>query len=312
MYNIEEKFEELDKEIKNIQKKINIDSVVKVFYGISSDGKERISFLTSSFPPFIDSTKIIRVEQGQESENMYWTCFDLLNFECKKVFYTFCFDLLNSITGMQEEDLAMMTIKNRFHNWKLMFKKEITKMSDEKEQGLFGELYFLKHYMIKNYGIEKAINAWVGYANYSKDFSIHDTWYEVKTIGAKANRIKISSINQLSANKTGYLAVICIEKMSMEFDETDCSVFLLFHNIISQIKSNELQEKFVRGVVSYGFNPVNIKEFSKFSVKDLGIYEVKDGFPRILEKDIVYQEIDNVSYEIILKAIEKFRIEGEV
>ena len=47
----------------------------------------------------------------------------------------------------------------------------------------------------------------------------------------------------------------------------------------------------------------------RFRIDSISIYEVGEDFPRILEDDIKYQEIRNVSYEIVLSAIEKFRKE---
>lgn len=308
-FNFEDSFNELDKEIKNIQKKIAIDSIVKVFYGISSKGYERLSFLTTIEPPKIDSTKMIQVVQGQEGENVYWTCFDLLDEEYKKLFYIFCEDLVNTIVECDSESETMLMIKNRFYNWKLMFKKIVDHMSDEKEMGLFGELYFLKNYMIKKYGIDKSIESWGGPDNYSKDFSVDKTWYEVKATGANSNKVKISSLSQLSSDLDGYLCIVKLEKMTTAFNVPDSNILDLFKEILSLIKSNDIQEQFVRKVVEYGFNPVEVSKMNNFSVKDFSMYLVNDNFPRILEKDIKYQEIGNVSYELILKAIEKYKVE---
>lgn len=308
-FNFEDSFNELDKEIKNIQKKIAIDSVVKVFYGISSKGYERLSFLTTIEPPKIDSTKMIQVVQGQEGENVYWTCFDLLDQEYRKLFYIFCDDLLNTIIECNSEFEAMLMIKNRFYNWKLMFKKLVDHMPDEKEMGLYGELYFLKNYMIDKYGVDKSVESWGGPDSYSKDFSIDKTWYELKTTGSNSNKVRISSLSQLSSDLDGYLCIIKLEKMTSAYNAPDSNVLDLFKEILSLIKSNDIQEQFVRKVVDYGFNPVEESKMNSYSLKDFSIYLVNDNFPRILEKDIKYQEIGNVAYELILKAIEKYKVE---
>ena len=40
----------------------------------------------SSVPtPKLESTKLLKVYQGRESDNVYWTCFDLLKKKEKKV-----------------------------------------------------------------------------------------------------------------------------------------------------------------------------------------------------------------------------------
>ena len=58
-------------------------------------------------------------------------------------------------------------------------------------QGLFGEMYFLKNYMIPKFGINSAIFSWSGPEQTSKDFSLENNWFEIKTISAKSSLVKI-------------------------------------------------------------------------------------------------------------------------
>lgn len=302
-------FANLDKEIFNNQKKVLNDSTIKVYYGITKDGYVRLSFLSSIKPPKIVSTKMLRVVQGEEGEGNYWTCFDLLNHEYEKIFYMFCNDITNSIQGLESELKELNTIKDRFSVWKIMFKKVSTSLSSEKEQGLFGELYFLDKYMIPKYGIDNSISAWAGSLGYNKDFSIDNTWYEVKTTSVNSTCVKISSLSQLSSNISGNLSIIRIEKMSEEFNNGICSISDVFDDILKQINNSEMQEKFIIKVLEYGFNPETDFQKNKFNISNITIYKVEDGFPRLTEKDIKFQEIDNVTYEIIIKTIEKYKVE---
>lgn len=99
-----------------------------------------------------------------------------------------------------------------------MFQNISTKeLSEEKEQGIYGELYFLYKYMIPKYGVEKSILSWAGPHKFNKDFSIDETWYEIKTSSVNANTIEIRSINQLDSDVDGFLTVVKVEKMSMEY-----------------------------------------------------------------------------------------------
>ena len=308
--NFELMFSGLEKEIFNNQKKVINDSTIKVYYGITKDGFYRLSFLSTKKPPKIDSTKMLRVIQGEEGKGNYWTCFDLLNHEFEKIFYLFCGDITNSIQELADELKELNTIKDRFSIWKIMFKKVSSSLSNEKEQGLFGELYFLDKYMIPKYGIDAAINSWTGPLGYNKDFSINNTWYEVKTISVNSACVKISSLSQLSSDMPGNLSIITIEKMSKEFENNLCTISHVFEDILKQVKNSELQEKFINKVLEYGFNPETDFQKSKFNISKISIYRVEKGFPRLEENDIKFQEIDNVTYEIIIKTIEKYKVEN--
>ena len=47
----------------------------------------------------------------------------------------------------------------------------------------------------------------------------------------------------------------------------------------------------------------------KYKFNECNIYGVDDGFPRLLESDIKYQEIGKITYELILNTLEKFKKE---
>lgn len=307
--NFEKKYNELEKNIFDNQKKVDIDSKIKIFYGMSNDGYIRLSFLSSIVPPQIDSTKSLRVIQGKEGENVYWTCLDLINNEFKKIFFYFCEDIVSAILNSKDEIDELNIIRDRFYIWKIMFKKAKNSLSLEKEQGLFGELYFLYSYMIPKYGIDISINSWAGPLGYNKDFSMETDWIEVKTPSVNADCIKISSLSQLSSDVPGRLAIIKVEKMSNEFDGDNSSVLDLVESISNKISSLELKQKFLSKVAEYGFSEENNFVNYRFDVQNVSLYKVEKDFPRLNESDIKYQEINNIQYEIFINTLLKFKVE---
>lgn len=304
----EEKFNSLQEEFFGKQKKIVINSSLKVYYGITTENNLRISFMSTIEPLKIDSTKELRVSLGQESDEVYWTCFDLLNPMGNKVFYAFCNDLVDAITEQFDEAEALLQLKNRYHSWKSMFKNR-RKMSAETNQGLFGELYFMDKYLFEKYSPDYVVDAWAGPNGYSKDFSIDDTWYEVKTTISTSNIVKISSIGQLSSTTPGNLVVVKVDKMSESFEDGFSNIYDLFKEIMMKLASNETKEKFIEKLLKYGFDINENSNTEKYKFVKLLIYGVDNGFPRLLETDIKYQEIGKISYELILNTLDKFKKE---
>ena len=304
----EEKFNSLQEEFFGKQKKIFVNSSLKVYYGITTENNLRISFMSTIEPLKIDSTKELRVSLGQESEDVYWTCFDLLNPMGNKVFYAFCNDLVDSITEQFDEAEALLQLKNRYHSWKSMFKNR-RKMSPETNQGLFGELYFMDKYLFPKFNSDNVVDAWAGPNGYSKDFSINDTWYEVKTTLSTSNVVKISSLGQLSSITPGNLVVIKVDKMSESFEDGFSNIYDLFKSIMMKLASNETKEKFIEKLLKYGFDINENSNTEKYKFNECNIYGVDDGFPRLLESDIKYQEIGKITYELILSTLEKFKKE---
>lgn len=310
MIDFESMYGSLTNELSGNQKKLNIHSVIGVYYGLSKDGNYRIAFLSSSVAPKIESTKMLRVTQGEEAANTYWTCFDLLQHDAKKVFFTFCSNLIESITNIYDEQKALFALKKRYITWKTMFKRDASgKLSKEVLQGLFGELYFMKKYMIDRFGAAIAVKAWSGPDAKNKDYAVDTEWFEVKTVGANTTTVHISSLAQLSSDYDGHLIIIRVEAMSDEFTNGESSIGELFNSIFAQINDEAVEGIFLSKLSAFGFDSSDDSFMSKFDVKSMCSYKVSSDFPRLTEKDISREEICNVTYSLIINSLRNYREE---
>lgn len=304
-------FKQIENNLINEQRRVRVDSSLKVYYGITIDKLFRISFISSKKPFELESTKEIKVTQGKESDNVYWTCFDLLDDDGKAVFFIFCDSLVDSISNAKDDFEALNALRERYYSWRLLLKNK-GKMSYEIYQGLYGELYFLKKKLSKQVGIEKAVFSWVGPEGYSKDYSIGDTWFEIKTIGTSSNIVKINSISQLESDVKGHLVTIIVEKMSEQYEGNLCSVSLLYRSILDEINSHEVRENFVNKVLKYGFiDDDAMLNNQKFEVKKINYYSVDKKFPKLTRDIIKTSAISQVKYDLIISAIEEYMEEIE-
>ncbi len=303
-------YESFSGEVAGNQKKLDLNSALGVYYGLSKEGHLRLAFMSVCKPPKMESTKVLQVTQGMESQNVYWTCFDLLQHDAKKVFFAFCSNLAESVSDVIDEQKALLALKKRYITWKTMFKRDAdSKISREFLQGLFGELYFLKNYMIENYGAEVSVNAWSGPDAKSKDYAVGTTWFEIKTVGANSTAVRISSLTQLDSEYDGHLVIIRAEAMSDEFDNGESSVGQLFRYIFDQIQDETVEGIFLSKLSAYGFD-ISDKTFDqRFNVKSMNFYLVNDSFPRLTDTKVPYPEMSDVNYSLIINAL-KCYMEG--
>ena len=307
MIDFESMYGSLTNELSGNQKKLNVHSVIGVYYGLSKDGNYRIAFLSSSVAPKIESTKMLRVTQGEEAANTYWTCFDLLQHDAKKVFFTFCANLIDAVTDIYDEQKALYALKKRYITWKTMFRRDsANKLSREVLQGLFGELYFMKKYMLDRFGAAVAVQAWSGPDFKSKDYAVDTEWFEVKTVGANTTTVHISSLAQLSSDHDGHLIVIKAEAMSDQFSNGESSIEELFNYIFAQINDETAEGVFLSKLSAFGFDSSDESFMSKFDVKSMTSYKVSGDFPRLTEKDITRPEICDVSYSLIINSLKDY------
>lgn len=309
MIDLYTKFVELNRNIKDSQKLINLNGAVKAYYGINRNGFFRISFLSKDNPNINGSTKNIEIVQGESGNNNYWTCFDLKNDLLLSVFCTFGEDLISCVINEYDERKALNNLRIRFNTWLALFKKNRTPLSPEKAKGLYGELYFLESYMSAKYGIENSIKSWSGPEMYCKDFAINNTWYEIKTINNGSATIKISSIQQLSSDHCGHLVVLKVEEMAEAYNGEKSTINKICQLIISQLNDNEIKDKFLQKLNDFGYDFCDDLGNKNYQVHSMSLYRVDMQFPALREKDIKSDAINNVSYEIILKLIKDYKEE---
>lgn len=307
MINFGDYFKSLEIEQRSEQRRLPINSCLNVYYGLTLERHYRISFVSTIPPIEFQSTKEIKITQGKEADNIYWTCFDLLKNEAKDVFFIFCDSLIATIENICDEYEAINNIKDRYHSWKVLLKNK-TKMTYENYQGLFGELYFMLEILSKEIGIDNALKSWVGPDGYSKDFSTERTWYEVKTIGTSSTTIKINSLTQLESDIDGHLIKVVVEKMSDQFNEGLCSVPKLYNYIFDMLPNRYLKEMFVNKMLKYGYvdEDENINKY-KFEVANVSKYLINNDFPKLTRKDVKNLAITQVKYELLLSSIEEYK-----
>ncbi len=289
------------------QRKIMVESCLEVYFGYSKDNHMRLSFLSRLLPPTMESTKIIHVVQGKEGAEAYWTSFDLLRIDLKEAFLCFCENLIESIVGAKDERNALELLKRRFVTWKKLFQKAPnTDLSKEKVMGLLGELIVLKQLVAERYGIDEAVRSWGGSSNLSKDFSISDTWFEVKTVGANSDSISISSLTQLSSPVLGHLVVVKVEMVSPEYEGNSVSLLSTIKDILALISDETTENCFTDKIEALGIDVFGKEIGDKYDVKSIVSYSVGEGFPRITDREIPYPEIVGVNYKISIAALNRF------
>lgn len=307
MIDFHEIYKEMSNQTVGHQKKISVDSCLEVFFGYSFEGNLRLSFLSKNTPPKIESTKILHVVQGRENKDTYWTSFDLLNADLREAYFSFCENMIDSVSRISDENNALSLLKRRFVTWKTLFQKAASHdISREKLLGIFGELTVLKNIVAPKYGINTAVQAWGGPDMQSKDFTVNETWYEVKTIGANADSIHISSLTQLASEYTGHLVVVRAEAVSPEFKGKCSAIIDLVKEILLMISDENIETMLINKVHGIGIDIFGSEIADRFDVKSVTSYQVNGEFPRITPKNVPYSEIIGVQYEISAAAIQRF------
>lgn len=282
---------------------ISPDARIPLYIGTDSEMRYLIEYHGRFSPKKIASTSAIEVNQYRNAK--YNTLrFTLMNEEVKDLFYKFCDDLVEQTSGLADEGQGYLVISNRFQQWKQMFVSSRKKKLTESEiMGLIAEILFMRGWMAEKYGLSESLKAWSGQELTHKDFSLGDTWYEVKAISRGKPTVRISSLEQLDSDVTGQLVVYQLEKMSEEFNGVTLNK--LVKETTQMFSTAYDAEAFRQKVALQGYEPNSYYDSFVFSIGDLKRFRVDESFPRLVRSD-VSASIANCIYDLFLRDLDKY------
>lgn len=280
---------------------------LEIYIGISDEGYRTFLIRNSGKVDInlIKPTASIHVTT-LERAGAYSLAFMLKAYDQKDVFDRLCHDMLES--SRRSDKTALGHLLNRYLAWFNLLKGSRPGILSEQEQrGLIGELLCLQE-LIELKGAFEAVTGWCGPNGSDQDFCLKDIWIEVKTAKLAADKIGISSLEQLSVQTPGLLKVYRIEKTTPN-DEEIFSLAQIVANARKRISDAALSIIFEEKLTLARFTddePVyHIKQYKHYKTTS---YQVSEKFPR-LTPELVPSEITAASYDIDLAAIEVFRLE---
>lgn len=280
------------------------NQVLQLYLGKDSNGRFALEFLGHFTPTKLLGSAVISVAQTKTNQSLS-LCFSLENPDLLEYFCTFCEDLVNSTIDIVDDNLAYKTLCARYSSWKKLFKPNQARLTENEVIGLIGELLYLRDVMFNSYGFDIALESWTGPEYTHKDFSLDDTWHEVKTISVGKREIRISSLEQLDSDVTGTLAVYELERMSPSFHGIKLNAIVT--DILSLLPHNIQKESFLNKISQFGYDFSTEYDNFVFAFIALSKFKVDGSFPRLTRSDIP-SSIQRVQYDIILSELDTFKI----
>lgn len=287
---------------KNKYQRMKLKADFGIYTGIDDEGRHSV-FVKSKVKPKISSrTKFLETRILLRNDGFWGTTISLNDENLLGVFNTLIHDLASTVEETVSRDSGEEKFMQRYQEWQKLFEilaNEI--LTAPKIIGLVGELYFLKNYMFKEYGVDQSIKSWIGPLGGNKDFLVDDIWFEIKTKSINKDKIHISSNRQLTTDKWGYLVIVNYEKGNILSNEST-NIIKLYNEILEEISNENLKNDFNTKLSNINFTPD--LEYTKlnFKIISMDMYFVDDEFPRIDDSKIPL-EITDIEYSIYLPAI---------
>jgi hypothetical protein len=297
------------------------NSVCELYLGLLTPSNTRCLLLRFPIRAFrnlqIDKKmKGLRFEITEDAQNKSFVFLNLIliNKSDAEIFDVLLSDIISSITALTDEQSILKGFLNRVETWRNLFDKlDAAGLSAESQMGLFGELYFLKKWLLLSDDKKNCIKSWGGPDNTIRDFQ-NKTWgLEVKTTQTNNHqKLQISSERQLD---TTTLENLILYHLSVEKQPSNGFFLNKVVNEIIEILSSDSETKslFIEKLMQVGYLMDQQLLYTAFGyhIRQENYYQVNNEFPRIEEKDI-RRGVGDVKYSIILSEYTDYLIEESV
>jgi hypothetical protein len=252
----------------------------------------------------IESSKSMAVSRRRRETDSRWTLtFELLRNEQQGVFTILCCDIIEHSRSATSEKEALVLVISRYKQWSRLLESQKSGLMDEySRKGLLGELLFLEQRINTSESALAAVQGWSGADAADQDFMYPDGWYEVKSLGASALSVTISSLQQLDCEDEGELVIMRIDKVSPERTGA-ISLNDVVCRISDKLSDNvDTQDLFQTKLTDYGY--IDLQEYSdqKYHYSAIQRYRVDKSFPRLTAKSVPAQVV-SLRYELSISAL---------
>jgi hypothetical protein len=160
--------------------------------------------------PASSSFEVRRVLLNKEDKDHITLQLILTNVRYSDIFTTLVQDIVDHIATIPDEEKAVSAFLARLRRWQIFLEQHNPDgLSETAQQGLYGELWFLRQAVLPQLGTLRGVLSWSGPGATQQDFQFSGYAIEVKTTTSKQHqKLTISSERQLDDTGTGVLILL--------------------------------------------------------------------------------------------------------
>ena len=219
------------------------------------------------------------------------------------LFDTFCRDLVTYLAPLTSDSAAVTAFLGRLQLWQKFLERGGEGLSEGAEQGLWGELFFLRAHLQPVFG-EASLVWWKGPQGTAQDFECGTWAVEIKTVDQAALVTKISSEWQLDGTSWERLFLFCLRlKDDMDGETLPQIVESLRSLEWSQQQRDLLEDRLLEA----GYFDIHAERYVGHHFAPVGqhLFEVRGNFPCLTPQNLP-SGLSHVSYNLELSSCRSF------
>ena len=273
---------------------------------IETESDREKSFYTL---PKWQGMKFDLIEIDVPNEGTRYFCLRLENEAFRDIFVAVCADLAEILERDPSKNREEIFIEF-VNRWTSFFKNfGDKKLSLSRQQGLFGELWWIAQLLEKNIPPIKILSSWIGCERSYHDFDFEGNVVEVKTTMTKEPR-KVWINNERQLDPKGLISLHLLVLSTVKSTKGGQSLPAMINSIYSKFLNNHsCYLKFTEKLQNAGYIKSHSRGYTEtFTISKNELFEVKDDFPNITKFP---DGIGDIKYSLTVSVLKKFLINTE-
>lgn len=218
----------------------------------------------------------------------------------RDIFTVLVQDIASCIAECVTAERCVSALTERLQGWQHFLDEYGPEgLGEEAQRGLYGELWFLRRYVLPTLNSADAINSWTGHRRSPQDFELPHCAVEVKTTsGRQHQKLRIANERQLDDSNISPIFIFHIS-LDAKLNSGENLVNLIedIRSLISQ--SPPARQGFEEALRNGGYLDFHSPQYVKtgYSIRQSNVFRVGVGFPRIIESDLP-NGVGDVQYSI--------------
>ncbi|MBI5135766.1 MAG: PD-(D/E)XK motif protein [Nitrospirae bacterium] len=278
------------------------------YLGKEASGEWALLLVTQEQPISSREYQAIHVIRRQRNDDRWALLFRLVRPELGKLFALLCEDLVEASRNIPDPARSASYVLARFARWQRLLELGHSGLLGEAAlKGLIGELLFLERQAIPSRGLREAVAGWVGPAGADRDFRFPGHECEIKTILTGADRVLISSEEQLDVPEGSLDLVIVVLDEADPRSHPEAFTPLGIVERVRQVVEHDpvALETFEGRLMEAGFVARGEYGERAYVFERFRTFRLVEGFPAI-RRSLLPAGIGKVTWELELRAILPF------
>lgn len=288
-------------------RRLNIEHQLEWYAGWSlADTKALMAISRHEIKP-LESSQAISISIRKRELDERWTLIiELTDPDLEEVFIHLCCDIIEYSCRADDQERAVMLAVKRYKEWDRLLKHKKNSVMDERSQkGLIGELMFLISSIKQGRSAKETVEGRAGPDGGDQDFVFLDAWYEIKTVSISAEKLSISSLEQLGLAGPGELVIMRVDKCAKHHDSsfTLKSLVAQAEKLVAEYSASHemLMDKLAR----YGYIALPHYDDQYYWCDHISHYVVDEHFPKITRSDVAV-EISDAQYSLRIASLHRW------